>query len=176
MGHPLAADVREASYWHDRICEGSKTPEDRMVADAVFLMLLRRAGVSRWRRWAMWAAVRFYAVVIWRVRTMTERVCENCRWWENDQRAIGACMRKPPQRIAEPQYDEWPKTHATDRCGEWADASITPEQEDRQELTRRFAVAIMSTVYGVDLQFDLIWTAAKNMAAAEPQIQRENEQ
>jgi hypothetical protein len=66
MGHPLAADVRNASYWHDRICEGSETPEDRMVADAVFLMLLRRAGVSRWRRWAMWAAVRFYAVCIWR--------------------------------------------------------------------------------------------------------------
>jgi len=61
-------------------------------------------------------------------------------------------------------------------CGEWSDASITPEQEERQELTRRFAVAIMSTVYGVDLQFDLIWTAAKNMAAAEPQIQKENEQ
>jgi hypothetical protein len=66
MGHPLAGDVREASYWHDRICEGSETPEDRMVADAVFLMILRRAGVSRWRRWAMWFAVRFYAVVIWR--------------------------------------------------------------------------------------------------------------
>jgi len=66
MGHPLAADVREASYWHDRLCEGSETPEDRMVADAVFLMMLRRSGVSRWRRWAMWAAVRFYAVVIWR--------------------------------------------------------------------------------------------------------------
>ena len=68
MGHPLAVDVREASYWHDRLCEGSETPEDRMVADAVFLMLLRRAGVSRWRRWAMWLAVRFYAVVIWRVK------------------------------------------------------------------------------------------------------------
>jgi len=67
MGHPLAADVREASYWHDRLCEGSETPEDRMVADAVFLMLLRRSGVSRWRRWAMWFAVRFYAVFIWRV-------------------------------------------------------------------------------------------------------------
>ena len=66
MGHPLAADVREASYWHDRLCEGSETPEDRMVADAVFLMLLRRSGVSRWRRWAMWLAVRFYAVFIWR--------------------------------------------------------------------------------------------------------------
>ena len=68
MAHPLAADVRNASYWHDRLCEGSETPEDRMVADAVFLMMLRRAGVSRWRRWAMWLAVRFYAVCVWRVR------------------------------------------------------------------------------------------------------------
>jgi hypothetical protein len=68
MGHPLAADVRNASYWHDRLCEGSETPEDRMVADAVFLMMLRRAGVSRWRRWAMWFAVRFYAVFVWRVK------------------------------------------------------------------------------------------------------------
>jgi hypothetical protein len=68
MGHPLASDVRNASYWHDRLCEGSETPEDRMVADAVFLMMLRRAGVSRWRRWAMWLAVRFYAVCVWRMR------------------------------------------------------------------------------------------------------------
>jgi hypothetical protein len=67
-------------------------------------------------------------------------------------------------------------THRIDRCGEWADASITPEQEDRQELTRQFALAIMSTEYGGDLRPDRVWSAAKNMAAAEPQIQRENEQ
>jgi hypothetical protein len=64
----------------------------------------------------------------------------------------------------------------TDRCGEWSDASITPEQEEQRELVRRVAVAIMSTVYGVDLQFDLIWDAAKKMAAAEPQIQKEVQQ
>jgi len=101
---------------------------------------------------------------------MTERVCENCRWWENDQHAIGACMRNPPQRIAEPQYDEWPKTHATDRCGEWSDASITPEQEERQELIRRFAVALIM------LRNDArrTWQIAAEFAAAEPQIQKEN--
>jgi hypothetical protein len=93
---------------------------------------------------------------------MTERTCENCRWFRKDD----LCWRYPKENATLPD--------AT--CGEWSDASITPEQEDRQELTRQFAVAIMSTVYGVDLQFDLIWTAAKNMAAAEPQIQRENEQ
>ena len=107
---------------------------------------------------------------------MTKRTCENCRWWENDQHAIGACMRKPPQRIAEPQYDEWPKTHATDRCGEWADASVTPEQEDRQELTRRFAVAIFGTEWGGDLAPIAVWETARRLAAAEPQIQREVQQ
>jgi len=108
---------------------------------------------------------------------MTERTCENCRWWENDQHAIGACMRNPPQRVGNLQ-DDWPKTHATDRCGDWSDASITPEQEERQELIRRFAVAIMSAEYAAEpcLRFDRIWAAAQNMAAAEPQIQKENEQ
>lgn len=66
IGHPLTEDVRVASYWHDRLCEGSETPEDRMVADAVFIMLLRQSGVSRWRRCAMWLAVRCYAVFVWR--------------------------------------------------------------------------------------------------------------
>ena len=84
-------------------------------------------------------------------------------------------MRNPPQRVANLQ-DDWPKTHATDRCGEWADASIAPEEEERQELTRRFAVAIMSTEYGGDLEPDRVWSAAKSFAAAEPQMQKENEQ
>jgi hypothetical protein len=104
---------------------------------------------------------------------MTERTCENCRWWENDQHAIGVCFRHVPMGNLGA-----PKTHATDRCGEWADASITPEQEERQELTRRFAVAIMSAEYAAEpcLQWDRIWAAAQNMAAAEPQIQREGQQ
>ena len=72
----------------------------------------------------------------------------------------------------------WPITGKGSSCGEWSDATITPEQEERQELTRRFAVAIMSAEYAAEpcLQWDRIWTAAKNMAAAEPQIQRENKQ
>ena len=99
---------------------------------------------------------------------MNERVCENCRWWENDQHAVGACMRHPPQRVGNLQ-DDWPKTHATDRCGEWADASITPEQEEQRELTRRFAVALINDGYDVQNT----WKVAAKFAAAEPQIQRE---
>jgi len=102
---------------------------------------------------------------------MPERTCENCRWWSAGPTGYGYCHRRPP--IISNSDECFPSTHKSCWCGEWADASITPEQEDLQKLTRQFAVAIMSTVYGVDLQFDLIWTAAKNMAAAEPQIQRE---
>jgi len=99
---------------------------------------------------------------------MTERRCGNCRWWENDQHAIGACMRNPPQRVGNLQ-DDWPKTHATDRCGEWADASITPEQEEMRELTRRFAVALINS--GYDARHT--WQVAAEFAAAESRIQRE---
>jgi hypothetical protein len=84
-------------------------------------------------------------------------------------------MRNPPQRVGN-LGDDWPKTHATDRCGEWADASITPEQEEMQELIRRFAVAIVSTEYGSDLRYERIWAVAKHMVETEPQIQREEEQ
>jgi len=105
---------------------------------------------------------------------MTKRVCENCRWWSAGPTGYGYCRKRPP--IVSSSDESFPSTHKSNFCGEWSDKTITPEQEEMQELTRRFAVAIMSTVYGVDLQFDLIWTAAKNMAAAEPQIQRENEQ
>ncbi len=102
---------------------------------------------------------------------MTERRCENCRWWENDQHAIGVCFRHLPMANLGA-----PKTHATDRCGEWSDVSITPEQEERQKLTRQFALAIMSTDYGGDLEPDRVWSGAESLAAAEPQIQRESQQ
>jgi len=97
---------------------------------------------------------------------MTERTCENCRWWENDQHAIGVCFRHVPMGNLGA-----PKTHATDRCGEWADKTITPEQEEMRELTRRFAVALISAGGPID---DTTWNEAAKFAAAEPQIQRED--
>ena len=94
---------------------------------------------------------------------MTERRCGNCRWWKDGKAGMGNCCRQAP----------FETTWKTSFCGEWSDASITPEQQDRQELTRRFAVAIMSTEYGGDLRPDRVWSAAESLAAAEPQIQRE---
>lgn len=62
IGHPLEDDLRWASLWHDRLCEGTDTIEQRGFADAVFLELLRQSGVAFRRRWAMWAGVRTYGI------------------------------------------------------------------------------------------------------------------
>ena len=66
IGHPLRDEFRWASFWHDRLCVAATNIEQRTVADAVFLALLRDAGVAKWRRLAMWSAVRFYGVFLWR--------------------------------------------------------------------------------------------------------------
>ena len=65
IGHPLTSDFRWASYWHDRLCEQSRTWGERRLADAVLLVLLQQAGVGYLRRTAMWLAVRFYAWTVW---------------------------------------------------------------------------------------------------------------
>jgi hypothetical protein len=66
MGHPLDANLRWPSFWHDRMCEAAKTHGERMVADAVFFMLLEQENIARWRVMALWVAVRFYALFIWK--------------------------------------------------------------------------------------------------------------
>jgi len=99
---------------------------------------------------------------------MTERRCENCRWWGAGPTGYGYCHRRPP--IVSNSDESFPSTHKSVWCGEWADASITPEQEQRRELTRRFAVSLI--VAGCDVQS--IWEVAAKLATAEPQIQRED--
>ena len=68
FGLPLSPEYRWASLWHDRLCETAECIEDRTIADAVFLRLLREAGVGKYRRLAMWAAVRVYGIWVWRCR------------------------------------------------------------------------------------------------------------
>lgn len=65
IGHPLRKEFRWASFWHDRLCEHSFVWADRRLADAVLLVLLGQAGVTYWRRTAMWIAVRLYAWLWW---------------------------------------------------------------------------------------------------------------
>jgi hypothetical protein len=52
-------------------------------------------------------------------------------------------------------------------CGEWADKTITPEQEERREMVRQFAVALL-TRHGDSLAPDDAWDLAMRMADAEP--------
>jgi len=101
---------------------------------------------------------------------MTKRVCETCRWFDARSTGYGHCRRRSPIVIGEQCF---PSSHKTDWCGEWADASITPEQEERRELIRRFAVALISAGMPID---DTTWNEAAKFAAAEPQIQKEVQQ
>ena len=100
---------------------------------------------------------------------MTERRCENCRWWDRYPMAsYGMCRRNPPMDTD----GTIPQSAAIDRCGEWSDASITSEQEEMRELTRRFAVALINSGYDARQT----WQVAAEFAAAESQIQREGQQ
>ena len=66
MGHPLESSVRLASLVHDWRCEHARTGAERMVGDALFLELLEKAGLPRWRRIGMWVAVRVWSLFFWR--------------------------------------------------------------------------------------------------------------
>ncbi len=89
---------------------------------------------------------------------MSERVCEGCRF----HAPAGACWRYPTAVETLP--------NAT--CGEWRDKTVTPEQEERRELVRRFAVALAGTDnYGVDK----VWEWAEKLADAEPNSSEEKQ-
>ena len=101
---------------------------------------------------------------------MTERTCENCRWHlrRTSTGVSGECRRHPPTRGR--MGWSWPSTDSTYWCGEWADKSITPEQEQKRELVRRFAVAMIASGHEdyMGLELDGIWNVAEQMADAEP--------
>lgn len=85
---------------------------------------------------------------------MSERVCEGCRFYA----PAGACWRYPTAIETLP--------NAT--CGEWRDKTVTPEQEERRELVRRFAVALAGTEWASDHTWPKMWEMASSMADAEP--------
>jgi len=93
---------------------------------------------------------------------MNKRVCGNCRWFAGDD----LCFRYPKENT----------TVAGSFCGEWADASITPEQEERQKFVRQIFLAMTAAEWGASYSENDMWKIAGKLAAAEPQIQRENEQ
>jgi hypothetical protein len=66
IGHPIDPQFALASLAHDWFCEHSATRPIRVMGDAVFLWLLRHAGVPAWRHYAMFLAVSAYRRLIWR--------------------------------------------------------------------------------------------------------------
>ena len=85
----------------------------------------------------------------------------------------GECRRYPPTRG---QLGwSFASTDATYTCGEWADKAITPEQERKRELVRRFAVAIVSAGLGQHFTDQEVWCMAKRLADAEPKSIREKD-
>lgn len=72
---------------------------------------------------------------------MAKQRCEGCRWFlRYTGQDIGQCRRYPPTQNAE---TGWLEVSHFDWCGEWQDGSITPEQAERRELMKQFAVAIV---------------------------------
>ena len=66
IGHPMDPQFALASLAHDWFCEHSTTRPIRVMGDAIFLWLLRHAGVPAWRHYAMFLAVSAYRRLIWR--------------------------------------------------------------------------------------------------------------
>ena len=99
---------------------------------------------------------------------MSERTCGNCRWWKRQYASVphGYCHRNAPTQG--PLAWVRPEVEADATCGEWADGSITPEQEERRELVRRFAVAIVGANYSSNVADEVVWNMASKLADAEP--------
>lgn len=95
---------------------------------------------------------------------MTRRTCDTCHWWNRHSGlAVGDCQKRPPNSIT----SKWPTTDAADFCGEWQDGRFTPEQHERRELVRQFAVAIVAS--GSQDMIHKIWQQAALFADYEGQ-------
>ena len=93
---------------------------------------------------------------------MSERTCEGCRHFVGVRGELtGECrIRSVPQ-------DSFPKRAAAEDCGEWQDGRFTPEQHERRELIKRFAVAIVAR--GSQDMIHKIWQQAALFADYEGQ-------
>lgn len=99
---------------------------------------------------------------------MSERTCEQCRWWHREESHYqnGQCRRYPP--VANAYGHVTPSVSRENYCGEWRDKSITPEQERRAELVTQFAVAIVQAES--DTGAELVWKWAAEYADAKPKM------
>ena len=96
---------------------------------------------------------------------MTQRTCETCRWWNRHTGvATGDCQRLSPNSLT----SKWPATDEADFCGEWQDGKLLPEQHERRELIRQFALAIAQQQTDLKACYPLdVWATARRFADAE---------
>jgi hypothetical protein len=99
-------------------------------------------------------------------KAMSQRTCGSCRWWQYHRdwsnKGVGQCRQNA---------SGLPEVYNTDFCGQWADKTITPEQEEKRELVRRFAIALTSgAVFDESIKqtADAVWIVAQAMVDAEP--------
>ena len=96
---------------------------------------------------------------------MIRRQCQNCRHFV---RALGESTGEC--RIRSLPQDNFPKRAATEDCGEWQDGRFTPEQHERRELVRQFAVAIVASDPEGDTMVHRVWQRAAELADYEGQV------
>ena len=96
---------------------------------------------------------------------MNKKTCGTCRYFTALLDTFGEC------RIRSSQCDSFPKRVTFNSCGEWADAAISPEQEDQHKLVQQLAVAITQGLYATfHMQRDIddisrtIWEQARTIA------------
>jgi hypothetical protein len=66
VGHPMSGGPLRAAIIHDALCAQARTPRARRFADTIFAWVMEEQCVPRWRRLAMFWAVRAYGVCVWR--------------------------------------------------------------------------------------------------------------
>lgn len=67
-GRPMDPRFALASLVHDWICEHAETRPQRVFGDAMFLWLLRDAGLPKWRQYGMWLGVSAWRRFVWRAK------------------------------------------------------------------------------------------------------------
>ena len=93
---------------------------------------------------------------------MIRRQCQNCRHFVRARGELtGECrIRSVPQ-------DTFPKRSAAEDCGEWQDGRFLPEQHERRELVRQFAIAMVAA--GSQEMVHKVWQWAAELADYEGQ-------
>ena len=66
IGSPTDPQFMRAALVHDWLCDHVVRSRDRRLADEIFLYLLECSSVPVRKRYAMYAAVRMYAMLFWK--------------------------------------------------------------------------------------------------------------